>query len=82
MLHRQLAAIDAEPLASGMRWLLSALVAAAAVSAALLLWMIGEPRIAGMVVLGGLLFVGILSAIERRTRPVVLEGASRARPAH
>jgi len=72
MLHRQLAAIDAEPLYSGTRWLLSALVAAAAVSAALLLWMIGEPRIAGMVVLGGLIFVGILTVLERRTRPVVL----------
>ncbi|HMI40093.1 MAG TPA: response regulator [Sphingomicrobium sp.] len=72
MLHRQLAAIDAETPTRGVRWLLPALVAAAAVSAALLLWMIGEQRIAGMVVLGGLLIVGILSAIERRTRPAVL----------
>ena len=65
MLHRQLAAIDAEPLTSGVRWLLPALVAAAAISAALLLWMVGEPRIAGIVVLGGLLLVAILSVIER-----------------
>src|SRR3990170_6640795 len=72
MLHHQLAAIDAEPLTKGGRWLLPALVAAAAISAALLLGMEGELGIAGMVALGGLLLVAILSMIERRDRPVVL----------
>src|SRR5688572_3632737 len=72
MLHRDLAALDAEPLTSGVRWLLPALVAAAAISAALLLWMTGEPRIAGMVVLGGLVVVAALSLLERRSRSIVL----------
>ena len=72
MLHRNLAALDAEPLTSGVRWLLPALVAAAAISAALLLWTMGEQRLAGMVVLGGLVFVAALSLLERRSRPIIL----------
>jgi two-component system cell cycle sensor histidine kinase/response regulator CckA len=72
MLHSQLAAIDAQPLAGGTRWLLPALAAAAAVSAALLLWLAGEPRMAGAVVLGGLILVAALSALERRTKLTAL----------
>ncbi|MEO7786874.1 MAG: PAS domain-containing protein, partial [Sphingomicrobium sp.] len=71
MLHKTLAPLDArlldEPLTSGRRWLVPALVAAAAASGALLFWTIGATQFAWLFFAG---FVAMLVAafvLERRS---------------
>ena len=78
MLYEQLAPIEARPLDGGLRWLVPALVAAAAGSGALLFFMVGQPLFAGLFLAG---FVAMLVAafvIDRRgarrveVEPIVL----------
>ena len=64
--HRLLTPLDAQPLDSGPRWLVPALVAAAAASGALLFWAIGASQFALIFFIG---FVAMLVAafiVERR----------------
>ena len=66
MQHRLLTPLDAQPLDSGPRWLVPALVAAAAASGALLFWTIGASDFALIFFMG---FVAMLVAafvVERR----------------
>ena len=74
MLYEQLDLAEVEPLDGGFRWLVPALVAAAAVSGALLFFLIGQPIYSGLFLAG---FVGMLVAafvIDRRgSRRVELE---------
>jgi len=74
MLYEQLDLAEVEPLDGGFRWLVPALVAAAAVSGALLFFLIGQPIYGGLFLAG---FVGMLVAafvIDRRgSRRVELE---------
>ena len=78
MLYEQLDLAEVEPLGGGLRWLVPALVAAAAASGALLFFIIGQPIYGGLFLAG---FVGMLVAafvIDRRTtrrvevEPIVL----------
>ena len=48
MLYEQFDLAEAEPLKGGLRWLVPALVAAAAASGALLFYSLGEPLFAGL----------------------------------
>ena len=74
MLYEQLDLAEAEPLDGGFRWLVPALVAAAAGSGALLFFLIGQPIYGGLFLAG---FVGMLVAafvIDRRgSKRVVAE---------
>ncbi len=74
MLYEQLDLNEVEPLGGGLRWLVPALVAAAAASGALLFFMIGQPIYGGLFLAG---FVGMLVAtfvVDRRgSRPVEVE---------
>src|SRR5687768_685394 len=66
MLYEQLDLAEVEPLGGGLRWLVPALVAAAAASGALLFFVIGQPVFGGLFLAG---FVGMLVAafvIDRR----------------
>ncbi len=66
MLHQPLASLDPEPLDGGLRWLVPALVAAAAASGGVMFWAVGEPLFAGLFLTG---FVAMLVAafvVERR----------------
>ena len=66
MLYEQLDLAEVEPLDGGFRWLVPALVAAAAASGALLFFLIGQPIYGGLFLAG---FVGMLVAafiIDRR----------------
>ena len=78
MLYEQLDLAEVEPLGGGLRWLVPALVAAAAASGALLFFIIGQPIYGGLFLAG---FIGMLVAafvIERRgaktveVEPIVL----------
>ena len=78
MLYEQLDLSEVEPLDGGFRWLVPALVAAAAVSGALLFFLIGQPIYGGLFLAG---FVGMLVAafvVDRRSsrrvevEPIVL----------
>ena len=78
MLYEQLDLVEVEPLDGGFRWLVPALVAAAAASGALLFFLIGQPIYGGLFLAG---FVGMLVAafvIDRRgskrieVEPIVL----------
>src|SRR5688572_29584206 len=78
MLYEQLDLAEVEPLGGGLRWLIPALVAAAAASGALLFYIIGQPIYGGLFLAG---FVGMLVAafvIDRRgakrveVEPIVL----------
>ena len=78
MLYEQLDLAEVEPLGGGLRWLVPALVAAAAASGALLFFLIGQPIYGGLFLAG---FVGMLVAafvIDRRSarrveiEPIVL----------
>ena len=67
MLYEQLDLAEVEPLDGGLRWLVPALVAAAAGSGALLFFLIGQPLYGGLFVAG---FVAMLVAafvIDRRS---------------
>ncbi len=74
MLYEQLDLTEVEPLDGGLRWLIPALVAAAAASGALLFFIIGQPIYGGLFLAG---FVGMLVAafvIDRRgTRRIEVE---------
>ncbi|HET9335039.1 MAG TPA: response regulator [Sphingomicrobium sp.] len=74
MLYEQLDLIDSEPSGTGLRWLVPALVAAAAASGALLFFMVGQPIYGGLFLAG---FVAMLVAafvIDRRgAKPVEVE---------
>ncbi|HXG81760.1 MAG TPA: hypothetical protein VNJ05_08160, partial [Sphingomicrobium sp.] len=74
MLYEQLDLIETEPPAGGLRWLVPALVAAAAASGAVLFFMVGQPIYGGLFIAG---FVAMLVAafvIDRRgAKPVVVE---------
>ena len=59
MLYEQLELAETEPLDGGLRWLVPALVAAAAASGALLFFIIGQPIYGGLFLAG---FVGMLVA--------------------
>jgi two-component system cell cycle sensor histidine kinase/response regulator CckA len=66
MLYEQLDLNEVEPLDGGLRWLIPALVGAAAASGALLFFMIGQPIYGGLFLAG---FVGMLVAafvVDRR----------------
>ncbi len=78
MLYEQLDLDEVEPLGSGLRWLVPALVAAAAASGALLFFILGQPIYGGLFLAG---FVAMLIAtfvIDRRSarrvevEPIVL----------
>ena len=71
MLYEQFDFADTEPLDGGLRWLVPALVAAAAVSGALLFYLVGQSLFAGIFLAG---FVAMLVAsfvIDRRTPKAV-----------
>jgi len=71
VLNEQLTSLDREPLEGGWRWLVPALVAAAAASGALLFFLLGQPLYGGLFVAG---FVAMLVAafvIDRRTAKVL-----------
>ncbi len=74
MLYEQLDLADAKPLDGGLRWLVPALVAAAAASGALLFFLIGQPLYGGLFLAG---FVAMLVAafvIDRRgAKPMKIE---------
>lgn len=57
MLYEQLDLDEVEPLDGGLRWLVPALVAAAAASGALLFFLIGQP------VFGGLFLAGLVAML-------------------
>ena len=66
LLYEQFDLAEAEPLDGGLRWLVPALVAAAAASGALLFFLIGQPLYGGLFLAG---FVAMLVAafvIDRR----------------
>ena len=74
MLYEQFDFADTEPLDGGLRWLVPALVAAAAASGALLFYLVGQSLFAGIFLAG---FVAMLVAafvIDRRT-PKAIEVA-------
>jgi two-component system cell cycle sensor histidine kinase/response regulator CckA len=71
VLYEQFDFADTEPLDGGLRWLVPALVAAAAVSGALLFYLVGQSLFAGIFLAG---FVAMLVAsfvIDRRTPKAV-----------
>ena len=71
MLDRQIALLEAEP-PGGMRWLVPALVAAAAASGALLFAVVGEPMFAGLFVAGVVAMLVAAFVLERRSSRVAV----------
>ena len=66
MLDRQIALLEAEP-PGGLRWLVPALVAAAAASGALLFAVVGEPMFAGLFLAGVVAMLVAAFVLERRS---------------
>ena len=62
MLYQELPAIDAAPLDRWSRWLVPVLIAAAGLTAALLLFLAGQSVIAGMVALAGMVAAVVAAA--------------------
>jgi len=69
MLHQELPSIDVTPLDGASRWLVPALVGGAALTGALLAWMLGFPLVAGLFVAGGLVGATAVALADKRTRP-------------
>ena len=78
MLHQELPSIDVAPLDGASRWLIPALVGAAALTGALLAWMLGYPLVAGLLVAAGLIGAAAMHLAGRRARPLAptVEGLS------
>ena len=76
MLHQELPRIDIAPLDGVSRWLLPALVGGAALTVALLAWLLGYPVAAGMVVVAGLMAVAAVRLGDQRAAPVAAEDLS------
>src|SRR5688500_3201456 len=78
MLYEQLDLAESQPLDGGLRWLVPALVAAAAASGALLFFLIGQPLYGGLFMAGFNAMLVAAFVIERRgagrieVAPVVL----------
>ena len=66
MLHQDLQPLDARPLDSGLRWIIPALVAAAALGGAVLFWLVGEPLFAGLFIAGFIAMLVAAFVVERR----------------
>ena len=66
MLHQDLAPLDARPLDSGLRWIIPALVAAAALGGAILFALVGEPLFAGLFIAGFIAMLVAAFVVERR----------------
>jgi two-component system cell cycle sensor histidine kinase/response regulator CckA len=67
VLHQDLAPLDAQPLDSGVRWLVPGLVAAAAASGAILFYLVGEPLFAGLFFSGFVAMLVVAFVIDRRS---------------
>ncbi|MEO5612248.1 MAG: hypothetical protein ABIT68_05755, partial [Sphingomicrobium sp.] len=78
MIHQQLPQIDGTPLDGVSRWLMPALIGGAALSGALLAWLLGYPLVAGLFALGGLVAVLALGLWDRREVPPIVEGLSQS----
>ena len=79
MLDRQLALLEAEPL-GGLRWLVPALVAAAALSGALLFMSVGEPLFAGLFFAGVVAMLVAAFVLDKRNGAVEAVAAPAAAP--
>ena len=69
MLYQELPAIDAAPLDRWSRWLVPVLIAAAGLTAALLLFLAGQLVIAGMLALAGMVAAVVAAARGSRAGP-------------
>jgi two-component system cell cycle sensor histidine kinase/response regulator CckA len=76
MLHQELPAIDATPLDGVSRWLMPALVGGAALTGALLLWLLDYPLVAGSFALAGLAAALAAAHWDQRAKPPAVESLS------
>ncbi|MEA3081162.1 MAG: two-component system, cell cycle sensor histidine kinase and response regulator CckA [Sphingomonadales bacterium] len=67
MLHQELPRIDSTPLDGWERWLVPALAAAAGLTAAVILLVVGQPLVAALALAGG---IGLAAVLSRRVTPV------------
>ena len=79
MLDRQLALLEAEPL-GGLRWLVPALVAAAALSGAFLFMTVGEPLFAGLFFAGVVAMLVAAFVLDKRNGTVEAPAQAPAAP--
>jgi two-component system cell cycle sensor histidine kinase/response regulator CckA len=73
MLHQELPSIDVTPLDGASRWLVPALVGGAALTGALLAWMLGSSLGAGLFAAAGLVGVAVAALAGKRARPLAPE---------
>ncbi|MGI8612191.1 MAG: hypothetical protein ACR2KH_08000, partial [Sphingomicrobium sp.] len=71
MLHQELPSIDVTRLDRASRWLVPALTAAAALTGALLAWLLGYPMVAAAFVVAGLIGAAVLKLVDKRSEAPV-----------
>src|SRR5688500_3693568 len=76
MIYQELPGIDATPLDGASRWLVPVLVGGAALSAALLVWLLGYFTPALVIAAGGILVAAVLVLLALRREPAVAEPLS------
>ncbi|MBA3511325.1 response regulator [Sphingomonas sp.] len=76
MLHQELPAIDASSLDGVSRWLVPALVGAAALTGALLAWLLGYPLVAAGIAVAGLAGAIAVRLADRRSEPAIPQSAT------
>ena len=73
MLHQELPTLDIKPLDGAARWLMPALLGGAALTGALLFWLIGQPLIGGLFVVGCGALAAIMILLDRRPQGGTVE---------
>src|SRR5688572_23728421 len=76
MLHQELPSIDVLPLDGAPRWLVPALVVGAALTGALLAWLLGYPLAAAGFVVAGLVGATAVKLADRRSRPAFVQSGT------
>ncbi len=71
MLHQELPSADLTPLDGATRWLVPALVGGAALTGALLAWLLGYPLVAGAFVVAGLVGAVAVKLADKRSAPAI-----------
>ena len=71
MLHQELPSADLTPLDGATRWLIPALVGGAALTGALLAWLLGYPLVAAGFVVAGLVGAVAVKVTDKRSDPAI-----------
>ncbi|WP_309660720.1 response regulator [Sphingomonas sp.] len=79
MLHQDLPALDSTPLDSVSRWLLPVLVGGAALTGAVLAWLLAYPMVAGLLGLAGLVAALAAVFLDKKPQPPAVDGIGLSR---